>query len=84
MYELIFDIYSVSPFFSPIFFPYIYETDLVPIFAVSSNFPLEVLYNGNGCELFPQSLHGEVTRRYKKSISTKFKNKLLNTHICCA
>ena len=59
------------------------KQNLMPIFAVSSNFPLDVLYNRSGCELFfaecPVHLHGEVIRDYKKSILTKFKNKLLYT-----
>ena len=53
------------------------------IFAVSSNFPLDVLYNRSGCELLfaecPVHLHDEVIRDYKKSILTKLKNKLLYT-----
>ena len=53
------------------------KQNLMPIFPVSSNFPLDVLYNGSGCDLFPQNLHREVTISYKKSISTKFKGTLM-------
>ena len=56
IYELTFNNYSVSPYFPYIFCSYIYmKQNWIPIFAVSSNFTLEVLYNGSGCELFSQS-----------------------------
>ena len=57
------------------------------MFAVSCHFTLDVLYNGSGYKLFSQSALswlGEMKRNYKKSILTKFKNKLLNTDICSA
>ena len=62
--------------------------DWMPIFAVSSNFTLDVLYNGSGYELiFAECpVHSSVKWKetIKKSISIKLNKKLLNTDICSA
>ena len=63
------------------------KQNLMPIFAVSSNFPLDVLCNGSGCELFSQSvlyIYREVIRSYKILSRLNLRTNFLNTHICCA
>ena len=57
----------------------------MPIFSVSSNFPLDMLHNGCDYEVSSQSLLFIVPwseKKLQKTISTKFKNKQLNTDIC--
>ena len=54
-YELNLYNYSVSPFFTYAFIPYIYETGLNVNICRTSNLTLDVLYKGSGYELFSQS-----------------------------